>query len=67
MYKNPDGISITIPCDEVICATGQRPLNPNWIGEIRGKEIYAYTIGDATTTGDMRRATRSAFDVIMPL
>lgn len=57
----------TIKCDAVVCATGQRPLHPDWVNELRAGGIDAYTLGDATMTGDIRRATRSAFDIVMAL
>lgn len=66
-YKNTHGEIKTINCDMIVCATGQRPLNPSWVNELRSEGIYAYTIGDATMTGDIRRATRNAFDVVMSL
>lgn len=66
-YADKDGKLQTIDCDMAICATGQRPQHPDWVNEIRAHGIYAYTIGDATETGDIRRATRSAFDVVMAL
>lgn len=66
-YKDAAGEMHTIKCDMVICATGQRPLHPGWVNELRSDGILAYTIGDATETGDIRRATRSAFDIVMAL
>ncbi len=66
-YKTADGEIKTIHCDMVVCATGQRPLHPDWVNELRSEGFYTYTIGDATETGDIRRATRNAFDVVMSL
>lgn len=67
LYLDAGGELHRLECDIVICAAGQRPLNPGWVDQIREKGIYAYTIGDATETGDIRRATRAAFDVVMSL
>ena len=67
MYKDAAGEMHTIKCDMVVCATGQRPLHPDWVNELRGDAIDAYPLGDATMTGDIRRATRSAFDVVVAL
>ena len=66
-YKDAAGEIHTIKCDMAVCATGQRPLHPDWVNELRSEGIDAYTLGDATMTGDIRRATRSAFDVVMAL
>ncbi len=66
-YSDENGKLYTAECDLVIAAAGQRPLNPGWVGELRSKGIEAYTLGDATSTGDFRTATRSAMEIAMAL
>ena len=65
--RGKDGAIRTIPCDMVICASGQRPKDTSFATELRAAGIDAYTLGDATDTGDFRTATRSAMDVVMAL
>lgn len=66
-YKDEMGNIATVECDMVVCATGQRPKDPLWETELRSEGIEAYTLGDATATGDFRTATRSAMDIVMAL
>lgn len=66
-YKGSNGLTETIDCDLVVCATGQRPKDSHWISELRSDGIETYTLGDATNTGDFRTATRSAMDIVMAL
>ena len=63
--RDKDGNLHTIACDRVICASGQRPKDTSFATELRAAGIDAYTLGDATDTGDFRTATRSAMDVVM--
>ena len=65
--RDKEGVVHTIPCDMVICASGQRPKDTSFATELRAAGIDAYTLGDATDTGDFRTATRSAMDVVMAL
>jgi len=67
IYTDADGQRQEVCCDMVICATGQRPLQPEWADELICEGYDTYTLGDATMTGDFRTATRSAMDVIMSL
>lgn len=66
-YSDENGVAHTVDCDLVICAAGQRPKNPDWQTELRSEGIEAYTLGDATSTGDFRTATRSAMEIVMAL
>ena len=66
-YTDANGQRQEVCCDMVICAAGQRPLKPEWTGELICECYDTYTLGDATATGDFRTATRSAMDVIMSL
>lgn len=66
-YADENGDLQTVEADLVICATGQRPLDTAWQGELRSKGIETYTLGDATATGDFRTATRSAMEIVMML
>lgn len=66
-YLAEDSEIQTIDCDLVICATGQRPKDVEWVGNLRSEGIEAYTLGDATATGNFQTATRSAMDVVMAL
>ncbi len=66
-YKDEEGNFHTVNCDMVVCATGQRPKDPELVTEIRSEGIVAYTLGDATSTGDFLTATRSAMDIVMAL
>lgn len=66
-YCDQNGREIKIKCDLSICATGQRPKDPMWMTRLRSRGYEAYTLGDATFTGDFRTATRSAMDIVMAL
>lgn len=66
-YKDEKGKLCTVYCDMAVCATGQRPKDTEWVYELRSRGIEAYTLGDATATGDLRTATRSAMDIVMAL
>ena len=66
-YKDEDGQLHTVECDLVVCATGQRPKDTQWQADLRSEGIEAYTLGDATMTGDFKTATRSAMDIVMAL
>lgn len=67
IYKDSEGKIHEAASDMTIVATGQRPANPEFAGELMAKGIMAYTIGDATATGNFRLATRSAFDIVMAI
>lgn len=66
-FKDEKGDIKTVDCDMVVCATGQRPKDLELQGKLRSEGIEAYTLGDATMTGDFRTATRSAMDIVMAL
>lgn len=66
-YSDENGELHTVKADMIICAAGQKPLNPEWIYDLRSAGIEAYTLGDATSTGDFKTATRSAMDIAMIL
>lgn len=66
-YKDEEGQLHTVECDLVVCATGQRPKDTQWQADLRSEGIEAYTLGDATMTGDFKTATRSAMDIVMAL
>lgn len=66
-YKDEQGELHEVICDLSVCATGQRPLSPDWAMDLICEGIDAFTLGDATATGDFRSATRSAMDVVMSL
>ncbi|MCQ2560741.1 MAG: FAD-dependent oxidoreductase [Clostridia bacterium] len=67
VYSDKEGALHTIECDMVICASGQRPKDTSMLTELRAEGIDAYSLGDATATGDFRSATRSAMDIVMAL
>lgn len=66
-YRDGEGNIREAVCDMVICATGQKPKDPQLAGELRSMGYETYTLGDATESGDFRTATRSAMDVVMAL
>ncbi len=63
VYKDFQGAVQTIPAEVVINACGQKPAQPYLLNELQEANIEAYTIGDASATGNFRLATRSAFDI----
>lgn len=62
-YRNAASEVCNAPCDMIVVATGQKTIAADLVRSIKAVGINAYSIGDATATGNLRTATRSAFDV----
>lgn len=63
-YLNAEKESVTIPCQLVIVATGQRSCSAEWSNTLEEQGIPVYSIGDALQFGNFRSATRSAMEVV---
>jgi pyruvate/2-oxoglutarate dehydrogenase complex dihydrolipoamide dehydrogenase (E3) component len=62
-YRNAAGEVCDAPCDMIVVATGQKTIAANLVQSIKDLGIKTYSVGDATATGNLRTATRSAFDI----
>ena len=62
-YRNAAGELCNAPCDMTVVATGQKTVAASLVKSIKELGIKTYSIGDATATGNIRTATRSAFDI----
>ncbi len=67
LYKDSAGVQHTIESTVVIHACGQRPNTPEMAEQLRDMGIVTYVIGDAAGIGNLRTATRSAFDIAVNL
>ncbi len=62
-YKNAEGEIISADSDLTIVATGQKSMGADLVKKLRGLGIHTYSVGDATSVGNIRTATRSGFDI----
>ncbi len=66
MYEDEAGVQHTVPADTVLLAVGMRPLRQQAETFRRCAENFR-KIGDCDKVGNVKTATRSAFDAAMTL